>query len=333
MREMDVIREIASRFPRSPRQLNALFECDAELVTVGCETWGMTMDDFSPEEDLFSLSDPELLGSNLAVATLSDLLAAGVEPAFYMQAVSLPSDTPAGVLRAFSAGVHGVLEKAGCFLIGGDTGVSASWRYCGYAMGPVAGPRPLMRKLPAEPQSLWVTGFLGDANLAAFQRKPAPAFEFRIAEARAIRSVATACMDTSGGLLDALWTFHALNPEWDFHVDVKNVPLAPALGPFAAASGIAPEAALLGGAGEYELVVAAPIDLDAATEEEWIRLGLKRIGETTAARNGGLLLRLADGRARAMTEPPPCPRSAGGIPEHALEVMAMAASLFGKGGT
>src|SRR5690606_9889266 len=147
---------------------------------------------------------------------------------------------------AFSEGIARVLEEAGCFLVGGDTSVSEAWRYGGFAMGPVASPRPLTRILPEAAQSLWLTGCIGAANLAAFRRLPPPRFEFRLKEARALRACAAGCMDTSGGLLDALWTLQALNPRLRLTVDAESVPLAPGLREYAAGSGIPAGAAWVG---------------------------------------------------------------------------------------
>lgn len=332
MREQEMIRELASRFRRSADQSNALFECDAELVAIGGKTWALTLDDFSPEEDLFSLDDPELLGANLATATLSDLLAAGADPAFFMHAVSMPRTITGPVLRRLADGIRSVLEPAGCTLAGGDTGVADTWRYCGFAMGPVVSARPLTRRLPALPQSLWVTGSLGDANVAALQRAPPPRFELRLPEIRAIRDRATGCMDTSGGLVEALWTLHELNPGLRFDLRLESVPLAPGIAAFARAAGIVPEAALLGGAGEYELLVAAPRDLDNASAAEWARLGLTRIGEADPGKEGGLFLHRNGRPVSAMTQPPPCPRAAGSMDEYVREVARAAMTLFGKGG-
>jgi thiamine-monophosphate kinase len=331
MNELEMIRELAAGFPRSADQANALFECDSELVTIGGKTWALTMDDFSPEEDRFPLDLPELLGANLATATLSDLLAAGADPAFFMHAVSLPRSITGPVLRQLAEGIRSVLEQAGCALIGGDTGVADTWRYCGFAMGPVAG-RPLTRRLPDLPQSLWVTGRLGDANVAALRRAPPPRFELRLAESRAVRQRATACMDTSGGLMDALWTFHVLNPGLRFDLHLETVPLAPEVPAFARSAGLPPEAALLGGAGEYELLVAAPLMMDKAEAAEWARLGLTRIGEAIPWDGGDIGLHREGKRVSAMTQPPPCPRAAGSLDEYIGEVGRMAAALFGRAG-
>ena len=67
---------------------------------------------------------------------------------------------------------------------------------CDQARGPdrESGPEasPLTRILPKEPQALFVTGGLGDANLSVFSEKPTPVFELRHLEASGIHGAATA---------------------------------------------------------------------------------------------------------------------------------------------
>ncbi|MFO7536189.1 MAG: AIR synthase related protein [Kiritimatiellia bacterium] len=329
MNEWAMIREMAARFRRSPDQANALFESDAELVAIGGETWALTLDDFSPQEDLFSLDSPELTGANLATATLSDLLAAGADPAFYMQAVSLPHDVSNAVIRGLMDGVRSVLDRAGCFLCGGDTGLSDPWRYCGFAMGPAAA--PLTRRLPTLPQALWITGQLGDANLAAFRNEPPPPFELRLSESRLLRAHATACMDTSGGLMESLWTLHSLNPGMRWDLDLAAIPLAPAVLAFTQASDIPSVAALLGGAGEYELLAMAPVKGETVRLQEWREKGLTRIGEVTPSAESGIFLHGKNGRPRLFFGPPPCPRAAG-RKEYREAVVRLAFQLAGDGG-
>lgn len=328
MNEHDTIRAIAAAFPRSRDQLNGPFECDAELVRIGGEVWGLTLDEFSPEEDRFTAGDPAALGANLAVATLSDLLAAGAVPRFFLHALSLPHDAPEPFVAGLTDGIRGVLDRAGCALCGGDLGTAASWRYCGFAMGPVAGARPLTHRLPEEPQTLWVTGLLGDANLAALLGTPTPAFEFRLAEAELIRRYATACIDTSGGLMDAVWILHAMSPGARIDLHADRVPLARGLREAAAAAGVPAEAALVGGAGEYELLFATPRDLDAGAAGALRELGATPLADV--APGAGAVRILRGGRpVAAMTQPPPDPRAAAGAADYLREVARAAGALFG----
>ena len=268
MNEYDLIRMVAAKFPRSPRQRNALFACDSEIVEIGGRLWGLTVDEFTPEEDLFTSENPELLGANLTTATLSDLLAVGAKPEFFMHVLSVSREADPAFVEGLCNGIKTVLDQADCFLCGGDIGIAETWRYCGFAMGRIMGENPLMHVLPKAPQRLWVTGQLGDANLAALTGRPTPRFELRLAEASLARRYGTACIDTSGGFFDAIWILHSQSAGMRLEIETDKIPLAPGLSETARASGFPKEAGLLGGAGEYELLFATPADLPDSAREE-----------------------------------------------------------------
>ena len=329
MNERELIERLSMGFCGGLKREHALFACDAEIVRIGEAFWGMTMDEFSAGEDLFSAGDASGLGANLVTATLSDLFAAGVEPAAFMHAVSLPGDVSSEFVDEFAEGVAGVLRRAGCSLCGGDVGRSEAWRYCGFAMGPVTAPRPITRELPDEAVTLWVTGRLGDANLAAVRGGETPAFELRAEEAEVIRKHAVACIDSSGGFLDAVWTLHSLREGLCIDVDLSRVPLADGVVAGCEALGVAREAVLLGGAGEYELLCAVSEASDAG-----LRLrdaGLTCVGRAEATGDAGVVLQRRDGRRVRMMDAPPSPRSVTGVEEHVRDVMRVGAELFGEG--
>jgi thiamine-monophosphate kinase len=328
MNEYDTIRAFAARFPRSREQLNQLFECDAELIQMGDEVWGLTLDEFSPEEDRFTDDSPARLGANLVVATLSDLLAAGATPRFFLHALSLPPNAPEAFVNGLADGMRGVLDRAGCALCGGDLGAAPAWRYCGFAMGPIASIAPLTHRLATEPQTLWVTGTLGDANLAVFCQTPTPSFELRLKEAEVIRKSATACIDTSGGLLDAIWLLHRMSPGLRIDLHTERIPLARGVREATAAAGIPAGAALLGGAGEYELLFATP-DLSAAAQRALVDCGATAIGEISV-NPGGVQIFTPGRKPIPMTLPPPCPRAAASTEAYVQSVVRMAAELFGS---
>ncbi len=326
MIEREIIRIFAESAKSSPMQANQPFCSDAELVTIGGQLWGITVDGFTPEEDLFTSDDPHSLGSNLAVAALSDLLAVGAVPAWFLHEVSLPKSVDPEFVVGVARGISSVLDEAGCFLCGGDVGCSEAWRYTGVAMGPVPGNKPVTRMMPVEAQTLWVTGSLGDANLAAFTGGPTPRFELRVKESEAIREYATACIDTSGGFFDSVWILHTLNPELGFEVDLNALPLAPGIREAAQAGGFPPEGALLGGAGEYELLFALPEDSKEAAES-MAGLGATCVGTARPGAEAGVRLKRG-GTVRMMTESPPNPREAETVRDHTKEVMQMAVRLF-----
>ncbi len=329
MKEYELIRNIAGVFPRSKCQRNELFECDAEIVQIGDDLWGLTMDDFSPAEDLFTSEDPVRLGANLAVATLSDLLAAGAEPKFFMHSVSLPRSVEREFVDGLMEGIRTVLGSLNCAMCGGDVGTACPWRFCGFGMGPISSAHPLTRRLPQEPQALWVTGSLGDANLAALQKTQTPQFELRSKEAALIRSYATGCIDTSGGLFDALWLLHEQNPKLRFDVRMNDIPIAEGIDHAAATKGFPMESALLGGAGEYELLFATPETSASEIRDRLSSIDATCIGTIGQDPQAGIHLHRRDGLEKILTKAPPCPRAAANAEEHVQEVMVMAHHLFG----
>ena len=330
MNERDLILALAGKFPRSRLQRNEPFTCDAEVVEIGGQLWGLTLDEFSPEEDLFTSDDPEALGANLATATLSDLLAAGAAPTFFMHAISVPRQADAAFLVGLVDGIRTVLDQAACSLCGGDVGTAGTWRFTGSAMGPIRGASPLMRILPKQDQTLWVTGQLGDANLAALRGSPTPRFELRLAEAELIRRYATACIDTSGGFMEAVWSLHTVSPGIRLAIDCDALPLAPGALDLERASGIPAGAALLGGAGEYELLFATPDGLAESVRSELASVATPA-GTARPDAEAGVVVRRSDQSVVSMLTPPPCPREATNVAEHVEDVMRMARVLFGSG--
>lgn len=298
MHEGELIRKLAATFRRSPNQHNALFTCDAEIVSLGDRLWGITTDAFSPEEDGFGDANPELIGRNIAVSTLSDLLAAGCLPQFYLHCLDVPPEAAAFACR-LSQGVAEILDASGAFMLGGDLGCAKTWRCAATALGPVSGSQPLTRFLPARELAIFVTGFLGDANAAALQNLDPPEFELRLAPAEAIRNSAASCIDTSDGLLSAVWQWHELNPGLRFNLDPATIPYAPEVRAAAQRFQLPLAAFLLGGAGEYELLYAADPDSQVP--------GATRIGTVTPDASGGVQM----GRGFTLRNPPPDPRAYG----------------------
>ncbi len=209
-----------------------LFKSDAQLVKISGETWGITCDDFSLTEDLFTYKDPHLLGSNLVIATLSDLYATGCKPLFFEHSIVFPKNKNYKWYEGLANGIKGTLKQAGCILVGGDTGRGKEFRYTGIVLGKQE--RKISRIFPKIAQNLYVTGNLGDANEAIVKFKPTPRFELRTLPERALSAI-----DTSGGFIDALWILHKLNQ--DFRIEVENPPCNDIN-------------YLFGGAGEYELL-------------------------------------------------------------------------------
>lgn len=322
--ERRLIERMLEYFPRHPAQVNAPFTADAELVCIEGRTWAVTTDEFSSEEDGFTTDDPARLGWNLAVATLSDLLAVGAAPRFFLDALVLPRDDADAFGDGVAAGVSSVLAEAGCAFLGGDLGMGDAWRFTGVAFGPAqAAGGPLTRVFGGVDVELWSTGAFGDANVALFTGAPTPVFEFRAKAAEIAARHGRGCIDTSGGLFEALHTLAQVNPGARIEVDFKAVPLADSARSVAVAAGVPVAAALIGGAGEYELVFGLPRAADESVRCELRGLGATIIGGAFHdAGPAGVFV-----RARGATRPVPvCPD-----PRSFVEREAYLAAVFEAG--
>jgi thiamine-monophosphate kinase len=297
MTEQSIITAIASRFPRSPNQRHQPFECDAEVVARHDGYDLFTIDEFSQDEDQFTTENPARLGANLATATLSDIIAAGGTPTYFMHAICLPPNTLDDFAHALATGIASALDHADCHLLGGDLGQAPTWRFTGWAMG--TSQRPLTRILPREHTDLWISGPLGGANAAIAAHTPTPRFESRLPFADILQAHATTCIDTSSGLWDALWTLQQLNPEHQIQLTLADVPLAASAIATCNHANLPKAAALIGAAGEYELLFAAPPQAETAVRAT----GATRIGHASPAHPAGFLVQTPHGPIPA----PPCP--------------------------
>ncbi|GHU17361.1 thiamine-monophosphate kinase [Alphaproteobacteria bacterium] len=278
---------IASLF----KDVKDLFKSDAQIIEINGQKFGITCDNFSLEEDLFTDDNPYLLGCNLVTATVSDLTASGCKPAFFLHSMVLANNADYEWMKNLVAGISDTLKSIDCVLIGGDMGQAGKFSYTGIALGPQV--KNVSRIFPNTFQNLYVTGNLGDANEAIVMSHPTPKFEMR-----SMPKTMLAGIDTSGGFVDALWQLHTLNPQ--FRIDVKNPPAKDFR-------------MLFGGAGEYELLFSS-----SELVSDAIMIGTVTPNET------GLFL---DGVA--LKNPPPDPRSYTDLSKYMEAVSEMVYGLFG----
>ena len=118
-----------------------------------------------------------------------------------------------------------------------------------------------------------------------------------------------------------------MNPTLRIDIDIRDVPYAPGVEAAADASRIPPEAFLLGGAGEYELLFAVPEKKTADFEAVLRNLPVTRVGATAMdAASPGVFLRSEKGRVRMETSPP-CPRETESRSGYLEAVLRMAGEL------
>ena len=161
--------------------------------------------------------DPRTLGHKALAVNLSDLAACGARPLAFTLALSLP-DVNESWLKAFSEGLFALADEHACTLIGGDT-TKGPLNICIAVFGELPTGQALLRSGACAGDDIYVSGTLGDANLAlrtllgelalpaevlqkTRQRleQPTP----RIALGQALRGLASACADISDGLVGDL---------------------------------------------------------------------------------------------------------------------------------
>ena len=158
-------------------------------------------------------ADPEALGHKALAVNLSDLAACGARPLAFTLALALPAADEAW-LAAFSRGLLALADAHGCELVGGNT-TAGPLNICITVFGETEG-QPLLRRQAQAGDDLWVSGSLGDAQLALLalqgQRALPPALLAqvrqrlerptpRVALGLALRGIAHAAIDVSDGLL------------------------------------------------------------------------------------------------------------------------------------
>ena len=236
-------------------------------------------------------TDARSIGHRALAVNLSDVAAMGATPAWATLALTLPAmDTL--WLERFSAGLFDLANAHGVALVGGDTTrgpLTVSVQILGHVPQGMA----LRRSGAHEGDLLAVTGTLGDAGagLAFLTAPPAAAagsrgvhaavealiqrFEYpapRVQFGLAARSIATAAMDLSDGLVGDLPKL-ARASGLAARVAVERLPLSEAL--LAAADLRQARDWALGAGDDYELLLAVPAARYGTLEAAAARLNLR----------------------------------------------------------
>nr|WP_298133485.1 thiamine-phosphate kinase [uncultured Pseudoxanthomonas sp.] len=245
-------------------------------------------------------SAPVDIGWKSLAVNLSDLAAMGAAPAWCTLSLSLPQ-SDATWIDGFLDGFLDLAERHGIALVGGDT-TRGPLSISVTAMGLVEPGRALRRDGARVGDDVWVTGTLGDAagGLARLSGETVPALRARLDRpsprvdaGRALRGIATACVDVSDGLLADLGHI-ASRSGVGAQVDVDALPMSEAL--HAAFDEATRTALQASGGDDYELCFSAPADARDRVEALSSQLGLRitRIGRMAAGE--GVQAVHADGR-------------------------------------
>jgi thiamine-monophosphate kinase len=261
VRELAFIESLTRGLTRSPLQMNGLQESDAELVQLASgTTLAVTTDTVAEEIDSGLYADPWLAGWMAVMVNFSDIAAVGGEPLGILIAETLPAGLPSSALAALQHGINDACAACGSHVLGGDTNTGEALQLTGTALGLITNGAPLTRIGIRPGDAVYCTGPLGAGNaFAALMLMKAPGVpEYkplaRVREGMALRGQATACMDTSDGLIATLDQLSRLNgvgfelaAEWPTSVHPDAVSCS-------AATGLPQWVFLAGPHGEFELV-------------------------------------------------------------------------------
>ena len=156
---------------------------------------------------------PASIGHRALAVNLSDLAAMGAQPCWFLLALTLP-DSDAAFLDAFASGLHALANRYDVALVGGDT-TAGPLAVSVQALGTVEPGTALLRSGGSAGDLLYVSGTPGDAaaGLALLQHPESDTTapmqfllqrflypEPRVELGRALRGMASACIDVSDGL-------------------------------------------------------------------------------------------------------------------------------------
>lgn len=298
-REVALIERLAGAFRRSPLQLNARHESDAELIRIpGSEALlALTTDAIVEEIELGLYADPYLIGWMTVMVNASDLAAVGAAPLGILVSETLPPDVDEATIERLQRGIREACDAVDLPLLGGDTNSGPRIQTAGTAAGLIENGAPVTRKGARPGDLLFASGPLGQGAAFAFLRLRDRTVPYqphaRICEGQLLRGVASAAMDSSDGALatlDELMRLNGVGVALD--CTVPDV-LHPAARAVARAEGLPAWMMLAGPHGEFELLFTVPADrarhlTTRAAQAGWHPLELGRVVEAPG-------LRLADG--------------------------------------
>ncbi|HUL43309.1 MAG TPA: thiamine-phosphate kinase [Bacteroidota bacterium] len=269
IRENVLIGELTKSFLRSPSQRNGLHETDAEIIRISDScVLAVTTDSIVEEISSGLYSDPYLAGWMAVMASMSDLSAVGAQPNGILISEILPTNYPEADRDQLQLGIQDACRRCETCVLGGDTNCDKQLILTGTAIGTCPDGRFLTRRGSRPGDFLFSTGSIGIGNAFAAKMLLNPKSDplnrisyrptARLKEGRALLGSASACMDTSDGVIATLDQMMRLNGTgFDLRADWESV-LDPGAAEFASGAGIPTWLLLAGQHGEFELLFTVP---------------------------------------------------------------------------
>ncbi|MCC7417370.1 MAG: thiamine-phosphate kinase [Acidobacteria bacterium] len=269
--ERELIGRITGRLPPPPAWMlvgigddAAVVEPErsrAEVLTVDALVEGVHFDRaFTP---------PGAIGHRALAANLSDLAAMGAAPRLALLSMAIPPGMPVAEFDAIADGIARLAARHRVHLAGGNLTSSPGPLVVDItAIGTVKRRQALTRAGARAGDDIYVSGTIGAAaaGLQALRRAAAPASSavarflypeprVRLGVVLARNRAATACMDLSDGLADAIRQVAEASGVGAI-LDAEAVPIDPAARAWFESRGADPVHAALAGGDDYELLVA-----------------------------------------------------------------------------
>jgi thiamine-monophosphate kinase len=261
----------AQHFARAPHQINERYTADSEIIAI--PGWSdprlaVTVDTVAEEIAAGLYRDPFTMGWTSVMASLSDLAAVGAAPLGVLLSVAIDPERDEALIDGIAAGIESACRASGAYVLGGDTNASSNLSITVSSLGLIDGNNALTRVGCSPGDALYMTGRAGLGNaLAAARLLDAPESAFsesfyrpraRLMEGRLLRSWASACMDTSDGLLATLDQLMRLNGcGFELQCDWIRI-LAPKALALCRCTGAPQWAMLAAPHGDFELVFTVP---------------------------------------------------------------------------
>jgi len=301
-------------YPKSDTSISLGIGDDCALLKQASgEELAITSDMLVEGRHFFANTNPESLGRKALAVNLSDLAAMGAQPQGFTLAIALPKPDLAW-LEGFSRGLFDTAKQYSCPLIGGDT-TAGPLTISITAIGSIPSGKAIRRSGAKIGDEIWVSGTVGDARLALAalrheitlpdndlmqivhrMHEPLPRIELGLR----LRSIATAALDISDGLLGDL--HHILKQsQVDAEIFLDQLPKSSTLqkqhvdiqNQFAACGG-----------DDYELCFTVPSEQSNTIAEisKTLNLPLTRIGKICKKENLETTIRLFDAQGNLLNE-------------------------------
>ncbi len=306
-----LVERLTAGFERPAFQLNRRSESDAELFRLPGSSLllALTTDAVVEEIEAGLYDDPHLIGWMAVIVNASDLAAVGAEPLGLLLNQTLTPGLEAEFLAELQRGVADACAACDLAVLGGDTNFSSHLQISATALGRIADGEPLTRRGCSPGDRLFASGALGLGGAYALAKlvrgfgetavpyRPAP----RLREGQLLRGYATACMDTSDGVIPTLDELMRLNAVgFRLERSLEEI-LHPAALRAARALNLPAWSMLAGPHGEFELLFTLPAARSPDFRVACEAIGWRPLEMGVVSGEPGLRFREPDGPAQLDT--------------------------------